>query len=86
MAQKGKKWSPAQRAKFKKTVAAKHANKVDNKVTAIPLEAIPARPSKADDAVRAAHKVAKQAKIVGKETLRIELAIELIKLVREILR
>ena len=37
----GKKWSPAQRAKFRKTVAAKKANTP----TSIPLSAIPNRPA-----------------------------------------
>lgn len=46
---KGKKWSPAQLAKFRKTMAAKKAQAPS---TSIPLDAVPPRPAKAPAAVK----------------------------------
>ena len=50
---KGKKWSPAQLAKFRKTMAAKKAQAA---TTSIPLDAVPPRPAKAPAAAAAAVK------------------------------
>lgn len=68
-----KSWTPAQRRKFRKTMAAKHANK--KTVAVIPLEAIPERRA---PAVRVAVPTEKHA--------RLALAMALVKTVQELIK
>lgn len=66
------KWSPERRAKYKRTMAVKHANKKIG--TVIPLDAIPARPARAT------------AKRPERTTSKLELAMAIVQLLREVLR
>lgn len=69
-----KKWTPTQRQKFRKTMAAKRANK--KTVAVIPLEAIPER--RAPSAPRMAGYTEKQS--------RLALALLLVKTVQELIK